>query len=131
MNTGNSRQFSNRVPKENLLGKNGFKQFILFFLFVIVFCIPTTGKAESSTAADGKSAIAHVRFKVIIAPSLTLNVGTFSPGNLVTAQPGVEDDSPSSLTRSSKGQYALTFSPKNINLRPPSNGPRSYILCSP
>ena len=61
-------------------------RFIGLLLIAIVFCFPAFAYAGSSLATNGNPAIAHVIFKVIIPPSLTLQVGTVSQSELLATR---------------------------------------------
>jgi len=58
--------------------KGHVRHITLFTLLVVIFCLPFSAYADRSIATHGKSAQARVNFKVIIAPSLSMQIGTLT-----------------------------------------------------
>ena len=119
-------------------------RFIGLLLIAIVFCFPASAYAGSSLATNGNSAIAHVIFKVIIPPSLTLQVGTVSQSELLATRSqndssgfsgGKSNPKPTYIKVSGNLTKKGTLNFSNTILLADKKGQSyrlpHYILCSP
>ena len=119
-------------------------RFIGLLLIAIVFCFPASAYAGNNLATNGNPAIAHVIFKVLIPPSLTLQVGTVSQSELLATRSqndssgfsgGESNPKPTYIKVSGNLTKQGTLNFSNTILLADKKGQSyrlpHYILCSP
>jgi len=96
--------------------------------------------ADGSITTDGQSAQARVKFKIVIAPSLSMNTAALSTGGLIAGSNSsginpavlpVEKAPPSPLDNPTVGRYIFAESTDRKPLDSRQKGMRHFVLCSP
>jgi len=86
--TEHHARMQNLLQKEYFLTKDRFIRSILVILLTAALCLPASAYADRSIATNGNSAQARVKFKVIIAPSLSMQIGTLTADNIPASDKG-------------------------------------------
>ena len=113
---------------------------ILVLIGFMILAGPETVFAESSRAVNGGSAQVHVRFKVVIAPSLSMNPVALSSYDVITESNSSRTDPAimplnrvpsSSLANLKRGNFVIAEWPETEKPGFQEQGVRKLVLCSP
>ena len=128
------------MNEENRLSKSVYRTSLSLILGVMILANLSVAFAESSRAGNGGTAQVHVRFKIVVAPILSMDTAALSTYALKTESNASRRNlaiTPVNKTPSysraipSTRNYMFAESPEKETKDSRQMGLRSLILCSP